>query len=199
MEYIPAATDIFLNAAHVGELKKLKKFAAALDHVVGDGIPAIFKNTKDYDGKHVVHYAASGGRLNVLKYLIEEIRVDIHIKDGSGETPLSWAAIEGHLAAVVYLLQMGANPGIPNDSNVTPLHHVALKGHTDIIPLLLSKGINVDVTNNFTSPLQCAATFGRHDTVKFLLDHGANAAVHSQSWQYVEHLLKVDIFLYIRV
>ncbi|MCL7042842.1 hypothetical protein MKW94_029528 [Papaver nudicaule] len=37
-------------------------------------------------------------------------------------------ANEGHLAAVEYLLQMGANPEIPNDSNASPLHHVAMRG-----------------------------------------------------------------------
>lgn len=51
-------------------------------------------------------------------------------------------------------------------------------GHKDIIPLLLSKGINVDVRNDFASPspLQFAAAFGQHDTVKVLLDHGANVS-----------------------
>ncbi|RZC87910.1 hypothetical protein C5167_004091 [Papaver somniferum] len=202
MEFVPAATEIFLNSAHVGELKKLKKFAEALDHVVGDGIPAIVKNTKDDEGKRAIHYAASGGRVNILKYLIEEIRVHIDVKDGSGQTPLSWAAIEGHLAAVEYLLEKGANPEIPDDSNCTPLHHVAMKGHKDIIRMLLSKDINVDVTNGFTSPLKYAATFGEHDAVKILLDHGANpnlvyddstpllASIHAQSLQCAKHLLK---------
>ncbi|MCL7050524.1 hypothetical protein MKW94_023791, partial [Papaver nudicaule] len=69
---------------------------------------------------------------------------------------------------------MGANPEIPDDSDISPLHYVVMKGRKEVIPLLLSKGHNVDVTNNFGSPLQYAATAGEHDTVKVLLDHGAN-------------------------
>ncbi|RZC85822.1 hypothetical protein C5167_026494 [Papaver somniferum] len=62
-------------------------------------------------------------------------------------TPLSWESIEGRLAAVEYLLEMGANPKIPDELNCTALHHAAMKGHKDDIPLLFSKGINVDVTS----------------------------------------------------
>ncbi|RZC87624.1 hypothetical protein C5167_036168 [Papaver somniferum] len=47
--------------------------------------------------------------------------------------------------------------------------------HKDVLSLFLSKGSNVDVKNDFVSPLRYAATFGDHDTVKILLDHGANA------------------------
>ncbi|KAI3894355.1 hypothetical protein MKX03_001746, partial [Papaver bracteatum] len=203
MEHIPAAITVFLNAAHVGKLKRLKKFAAALDHVLGDGIPAIVENTKNEDGRRVIHFAATGGKINILKYLIEDMRLDVDVKDGRGETPLSRAAIEGRLAAVEYLLEMGANPEIPDDSNISPLHHAAMKGHKDVIPLLLSKGIDVDVTNDFGSPLHYAASTGEHDTVKVLLDHGANpnlvfydvftplqASIRSESWQCAEHLLK---------
>ncbi|MCL7027877.1 hypothetical protein MKW94_012391, partial [Papaver nudicaule] len=87
----------------------------------------ILENTKDGDERRAIHYAACGGRLNILKYLIEDMSVSIDVKDGSGQTPLSRAAREGRLAAVEYLLQMGANPEIPDDSNASPLHHVAMK------------------------------------------------------------------------
>ncbi|KAI3862917.1 hypothetical protein MKX03_031946, partial [Papaver bracteatum] len=143
------------------------------------------------------------GKLDVLKYLIEEIKLDVDVKDGRGETPLSWAAIEGRLAAVEYLLQMDANPEIRNERNMNSLHHAAMQGHKDIIPLLLSKGINVDDTDDFGSALQYAAGGDKHDTLKVLLDHGANpnlvfhetftplqASIEGLSWRCAEQLLK---------
>ncbi|XP_026399194.1 ankyrin repeat domain-containing protein 50-like [Papaver somniferum] len=78
-----------------------------------------------------------------------------------------------------------------------------MKGHKDVLSLFLSKGSNVDAKNDFVSPLRYAATFGYHDTVKILLDHGANpnfvfhdiftplhASIYSHSWKCVELLLK---------
>ncbi|KAI3855877.1 hypothetical protein MKX03_011532 [Papaver bracteatum] len=203
MEFVASAAKVLLNAAHVGELEQLKRSAAAIDHVIGVGIPGILENTEDDDGRSAIHYAAAGGRVNVLKYLVEEIKLDVDVKTNSGKTPLSCASVEGRLAAVEYLLEMGANPEIQDDTSRCPLHHVAVKGHKDVIPLLLSKGINVDVSDGNGSPLQYAAVAGKHDTVNVLLDHGANpnlilfdmfppllASIHTKSWQCAEALLK---------
>ncbi|XP_026439867.1 26S proteasome non-ATPase regulatory subunit 10-like isoform X2 [Papaver somniferum] len=200
---VTAATSIFLEAAYDGTLRRFKRCAADLGHLLRDGIPAILENAKDDDGRRAIHHVAAGGNVQVLKYLIEEIKLDIEVEDNSGETLLNWATIEGRLAAVEYLLQMGANPEVPNDLDCSPLHHAAMRGHTEIIPLLLSKGINVDVTNELGSPLQYAAAHGYHDVVKVLLDHGANpnslfhdaltplhSSIHSQSLQCVVSLLK---------
>ncbi|KAI3875360.1 hypothetical protein MKW98_000037 [Papaver atlanticum] len=203
VDLIPDATKTILIASYTGELNRLKQYALELEEVLEDGIAAIVENAKDFGGMSAIHCAAAGGSVNVLKYLIEEIRVEIDVKDEIGETPLSLAAIEGHFAAVDYLLKMGANPEIPNNSNCSPLHHAARKGHKEIIPLLLSKGINVDVTDELGSPLLYATVKGYHDTVKVLLDHGANpnlisldtvtplcVSFHLQSCQCAEQLLK---------
>ncbi|KAI3848017.1 hypothetical protein MKX03_001129, partial [Papaver bracteatum] len=205
MDPTAVATFKFLNAANDGKLKRFKKYAAALDQLLGTGIPEIMENTQNDElGRRAIHMAAFGGRVNILKYLIEEIKVNIDVKAACGETPLGYASVAGHLAVVQYLLEMGANPEIlDDDSNKGPLHLVAIKGYKDIIPLLLSKGISVDVTDDFGTPLHHAANAGEHDTVKVLLDHGANpnfvfhdtftplqASVSSQSWRCAEQLLK---------
>ncbi|RZC51218.1 hypothetical protein C5167_019640 [Papaver somniferum] len=164
---------------------------------MGVGLPTILGNIRNEDGRRALHIAAAGGRLDVLKYLIEDMKLNIDVQDNSGETPMCCAAIEGRLSTVAYLLKMGANPEIPNgtamipyllkvmgdnpeipngtDIPMNPLHHAAAEGNHDIITLLLSKGVNVDVSNGFGSPLLHACAVGRHDTVKLLLDHNANA------------------------
>ncbi|MCL7030177.1 hypothetical protein MKW94_017368, partial [Papaver nudicaule] len=132
----------FLNAAHDGKLNKLKKTAAALGRELEIGIPAVIEHAEVGDGRHAIHYAASGGRVNVLKYLIEEMKIDIDVKDDSGRTPLSWAATEERLAAVEYLLQMGANPEIPDDSKGSPLQCAAAAGKHNTVKVLLDHGAN---------------------------------------------------------
>ncbi|KAI3916712.1 hypothetical protein MKW98_021751 [Papaver atlanticum] len=181
MEYIQATPKMLLLAAHVEELDRFKR---------RDG------------GKRAIHHDAFGGRVNVLKYLIEDMKDEIDVKDGSGKTPLFHAAIERRLDAVEYLLEMGANPEIPDDSNRSPLHYVAGRGHKDVISLLLSKGINVDVIDDFGAPLQYAAVASKPDTIKVLLDHGANVSsislVQIFTWATLDHrvhrLLVMDFF-----
>ncbi|RZC87577.1 hypothetical protein C5167_036118 [Papaver somniferum] len=76
---------ILLNAAFEGDLERLKKSASEVDSVDGDGLATVFRNTKDEDGRCALHHAAAGGKLDVLKYLIEEIKLidDIDVKDNS--------------------------------------------------------------------------------------------------------------------
>ncbi|OVA06696.1 Tetratricopeptide TPR-1 [Macleaya cordata] len=195
---------VLLNAAHVGKLKRLKKFAALLDD--GKGIARTVSSIKDEDGRGALHFAASRGNLNICKYLIEELKLDVDVKDGTGETPLARATIEGRLSTVEYLLEKGANPEISDDENVTPLHCAAMRGHKEIITLLLSRGINVDVINDFGTPLQYAVATGNHEAVKVLLDYHANpnlffhhtftplqASMFSRSWQCTELLIKAGV------
>lgn len=42
------------------------------------------ENTKDWDGRRAFYFAASGGSDKALEYLVEEIGVDIDVKDGLG-------------------------------------------------------------------------------------------------------------------
>ncbi|KAI3990164.1 hypothetical protein MKX01_029142, partial [Papaver californicum] len=143
-----------LSAAHDGKLKRLKKCATTLEQVLRDGIPTIIENTKYEFGRSAIHRAAAGGRVNVLKCLIEEMKLDIDVKAASG-------------CVIIHLVVMCF-------ASETPLSYAAIEGHLDAVQYLLEIGINVDVTDDFGSPLHYAATAGEHETVKVLLDHGGN-------------------------
>jgi ankyrin repeat protein len=47
-------------------------------------------------------------------------------------------------------------------------------GHCDVVELLLSRGIDVDLDSARGTPLQVAAMYKQHDTMKILLEHHAN-------------------------
>ncbi|MCL7022380.1 hypothetical protein MKW94_028824, partial [Papaver nudicaule] len=54
----------------------------ALDHAKGKGIgvtEAIGK-LRDKHGKRLLHYAAEGGRLEICRYLIEKLKLDVDPK-----------------------------------------------------------------------------------------------------------------------
>ncbi|MCL7043967.1 hypothetical protein MKW94_006088, partial [Papaver nudicaule] len=192
------------QAAYVGNLNRFKSLALNHAEKKGVGVGKAIGKLVDEDGKGCLHVAAEGASLNICKYLIETLKLDVDTKDGKGQTPLYQAITEGHLDTVKYLLEKGANADASNDTGYTPLQCAAANGDTKIIALLLSKGVQVDVATMPGTALQIAAGLGHRDVVKMLLDNGANpnvvacqamlrpliSAIYVKSWECVELLLQ---------
>ncbi|XP_026378893.1 ankyrin-3-like [Papaver somniferum] len=177
--------DAILSAATSGKLNRLKELVAKYDD--GRGLANTVISIKDDNGVGVIHFAATEGKLNVLKYLIEELGLDVDIKDDAkGESPLFHAVVDGNINTVDYLLGKGANPNTSNTNGSTPLHYAAQKGYTEILTRLLSRGINVngscedgtltplEVAGATLSPLEMAAANGQLEAIQILLDHNAD-------------------------
>ncbi|MCL7032641.1 hypothetical protein MKW94_027747, partial [Papaver nudicaule] len=192
------------DAAYTGNLNRFKRLA--LNHAKGEeiGVREEIRKAKDRDGRGSLHIAAAGGSLQVCRYLLETLKLDVDPKDGRGITPLYHAIFEGHLDTVRYLLENGAYADASSDANYTPLRCAAESGDIKIITLLLSRGARVDVASRSGTALQEAAFNGHRDAVKVLLDHGANpnvaiglytyiplfSAISAKSWECVELLLQ---------
>ena len=115
--------------------------------------------TKDRRGDSVLHIAAGYGRLDVLKYLLDEVQSNPVPTGFKGSTPLHGAAEAGHLSTVEYLVgNHQINPLDQDAEGASSLHRVchggnlkekifsdstshkitpALKGHIDIIKYIL--------------------------------------------------------------
>lgn len=50
----------------------------------GGALAAAIANIKDDNGVTALHFAAAGGKTHVCKYLIEELKLDVNMKDGKG-------------------------------------------------------------------------------------------------------------------
>ncbi len=54
----------------------------------------------DYDGNIPLHWAAYNGKLDLVKYLLEEKGADVKAADNGGNNSLYWAASSGKLDVV---------------------------------------------------------------------------------------------------
>lgn len=78
------------------------------------------------DGKTGLHYAARNGRLDCVKYLIDECGCSVDDKSGDGTTPFHLACFGVHLETARLLLDRGADPHHVNDWGCGVAHWVAL-------------------------------------------------------------------------
>jgi FOG: Ankyrin repeat len=67
--------------------------------------------------------AAENGYLNEVKRLVIDWGVDPNVRERHGVTPLHYAARNGHLDVVEFLLEHGADPNVQDNDGKTPLHY----------------------------------------------------------------------------
>jgi ankyrin repeat protein len=103
--------------------------------------------------------------------------------DNNGNTPLHFAASEGHLEVARMLLELGADVNSQNDEGLTPLQRasqVQREGESGIMRLLLDYGANVNVHDKRrNTPLHFAASEGHLEVARMLLELGAD--INSQN------------------
>lgn len=87
-------------------------------------------------------------------------------QDGCGRTPLSIASADGHLAHVVLLLALGADPDRETGAGRRPLQFAAESGHRDIFIALLESGASLHVGKESARPLDYCIRDGRIDLLR---------------------------------
>ena len=130
------------------------------------------KIQKRVTGLHLTAYFAAEA---VAKLLLETGKLDIDSKDSYGQTPLSWAAENGHEAIVKLLLETGkVDVDSKDKSGWTPLSWAALNGHEAVVKIFLETGrVDVDLEDEYRrTPLSWAARKGHVAVVKLLLETG---------------------------
>jgi hypothetical protein len=120
-----------------------------------------------------VHLAACFGLTEMTSTLLKK-GYQSGCKDTSGQTPLSWAAENGHEAVVALLLEKGAE--LESKDNIygeTPLSWAAANGHEAVVALLLEKGAELESkASHGLTPLSWAARNGHEAVVKLLQSQG---------------------------
>jgi ankyrin repeat protein len=79
-------------------------------------------NVTDNDGSTVLHYAASDGQREVVKWLIEEKKADVNATDNNGRTALKCAVTEGQWEVVMWLVEKNTDINATNNIVRTMLY-----------------------------------------------------------------------------
>jgi len=119
-----------------------------------------------------LHCASLFGIVEIVACRVEMEGCDINQGDCVGNTPLLWAAQNGHEGVVEVLLKRDdINPNKPDQLGQTPLWGAADNGHEDVVKKLLGLDhIDPDKPNDDgITPLWAAAENGHEGVVKALL------------------------------
>lgn len=122
-----------------------------------------------------LHWAVHLGDMDVLKSILAK-GVNINAKNTGGGTPLYGAVGLNNKIVVEYLLNNGAAPNIPNKVGIYPLHVAANNNLLELITLLAKYAdINQKTDDdNHDTPFQFAIQEGKLETIKMLIDCGAD-------------------------
>ena len=161
---LAAAYDDFLNAVKNGNAHEVAQW-------LNRGLDA---NSVDPAGQTVLHLAARGGSLDVVKVLAGA-RANVDRRNANGETAIMLAALGGHRSVVEFLISMEAQI---NQPGWTALLYAATNGHLEIVKILVENHAYIDSSPyNGLTPLMMATRGGHLSVVKFLLEEGADASL----------------------
>ena len=107
----------------------------------------------------------------------------IETRDQWGKTPLMCCCWAGNLAMVKYLLDKGAKVNVKSHNGNTPLHY-ASRARMEIVSELLERKAELNAQNKTgETPLIVASYYGKAESVRILLEHGADLSIESWDGQ----------------
>ncbi|ROV92492.1 hypothetical protein VSDG_06717 [Cytospora chrysosperma] len=144
--------DDLIYFARAGEVGDLNETLEALASREGVSPAEIIMAAKD-EGKSTCLHMATGNE--VIKVLVarfadrtkEEKQTYLDAPNEFGNTAVHWAAGQGHLDVVKYLVAEGASPALANDKNYVPLDLAGLNEKHDVVDYFLSQMEKMETGN----------------------------------------------------
>lgn len=129
-------------------------------------------------GMSALHWAAKNGNIEITEILLTA-GADPNVTSKVGKTPVTVAAESGKVEVLKVLVDGGGNIEAIDQIGGTPLLWAAgLSPNADTLDYLIKSGGNVNlIDSNGMTPLIWAAGIGQPDSVKILIDNGADLEV----------------------
>lgn len=135
-------------------------------------------NTLNPKGVSALALAISEESWSVAKVLVAHPLTLVDARNASDETPLMLSALKGNLELCELLIARDADL---NKQGWAPLHYAATHGNPAVVQLMLDHHAYIDAESpNGSTPLMMAALYGSIDSVRVLLDAGADASIRNK-------------------
>ncbi|MGL5956384.1 MAG: ankyrin repeat domain-containing protein, partial [Brevinema sp.] len=174
------------QAARAGNLERIKQLVTF----------GINPKTRNIIGDTALRFATENNHMDIVKYLIEVIGLDVNNANQDGTTALIVATFNNNPGMIQYLAHMGANVNQTASASVvrtigdteqefvisgwTALMAAAQLGYNESIEMLLDSGANLDATDSDNwNALLFAVQNGYTETAQLLIDRGINYNIES--------------------
>ena len=120
---------------------------------------------------HITYFLlAKSGNVEILQILRERgANLDIVAQSETGMTPMHWAASDGKLSSLHYLLDCGLNSDSRDAAGCTPLLIAAQHEQLDAVIFLVQYGVDVSIVDcNGDTALHWGAYKGNLEIVGYL-------------------------------
>ncbi|MBV8900922.1 MAG: ankyrin repeat domain-containing protein [Verrucomicrobia bacterium] len=157
-------TEDYVRSAGLGDMKALSLFLDA----------GIDPNAANSDGVTALIAAAAHGRISAVKFLLEH-NANPNAAGKSGQTPLMAAAENNHPDILQLLLDYKANPAAKDRNGWSALLKAVYRNNVTCVQILAERD-----RQGLGRGLLVASLLGFKETVKLLLDNGAEVDARSE-------------------
>lgn len=165
--------NLLLHSARFGSINRVKAY------IEDENVDI---NSTDKLGRTALHRASYGGSNLVVEYLLSK-GANVNMKTNklsdepeflSGATPLTYAVLKGHTNVAKTLIENGSD--VSNVSDPYNMLEIAISSDSPaMIECILELGFDVNQEGyKGMTPLSLALVANKPESVKFLLDKGAN-------------------------
>ncbi|CAE7423036.1 CTTNBP2 [Symbiodinium sp. CCMP2592] len=174
----PPTQEEVIRAAKEGDVTELAAFHEAGTDLLVAPVLGTSKQTAAY-------IAAESGHVEALRYLHDEVGVNLSVPDGHGSLPVEAAASEGHAEVLRYFDEVGVNLSVRDSFGITPASWAAMNGHAKALEVLREAGADLQSANEVEeegdTPAHLAAVHGHVDALRVLIEAGVDVnAVNDQ-------------------